>query len=124
MRSGAGSMSVASTGAASTPGGDGRPLHRQHPLQQEQTHDATPALQALQTQHSRSQSPGHKQQPQQQQQQQQSHHQQQQQQQQPQHVPSSDSGDGDDGDDRSDVDGDDDGTGVRTGKRKRPISVS
>ncbi|CAK7215685.1 hypothetical protein SBRCBS47491_002568 [Sporothrix bragantina] len=96
MRSSAGSTAVVTAGAASTP-------NRHHPLQQEQTHDAKPTLQTLQAQHSQSLSPGHKQQ---------------------QLIASSDSGDGDDGDDRSDVDGDDDGTGVRTGKRKRPISVS
>ncbi|KJR86697.1 uncharacterized protein SPSK_02159 [Sporothrix schenckii 1099-18] len=87
-------------------GADGRQPLRHHPLQQEQTPGSKPSLHTLQTQ-------GHSQnQPQLQQQQQ-------------LQAVESDSGDGDDGDDRSDIDGDDDGgVGARSGKRKRPISVS
>lgn len=100
MRSGAGSTAVVTTSAASTPG-NVRPPQWHQPLQKDQTVGAK-TLQTLQAQHSRSQSPSRKQ----------------------QQSASSDSGDGDDGDERSDVDDDNEGTGVRTGKRKRLISVS
>ncbi|CAK7268536.1 hypothetical protein SEPCBS57363_003144 [Sporothrix epigloea] len=100
MRSGAGSTAVVTTGAASTPG-NVPPPHWNQPLQKDQTVGAK-TLQTIQAQHSRSRSPSRKQ----------------------QQSASSDSGDGDDGDERSDVDDDNEGTGVRTGKRKRLISVS